>query len=68
MLRRQPTAITLTNEDILKFEEDRKRKLAQRNMENAFDGSKSRSHVEKPLEKPRQKTANDRILGSGSGS
>ena len=70
MLRRQPTAISLTPDDLVKFEEDRQRRLAQKNMENAFDNSKgSNSAAEKNVEKPRRpKTAADRIMGTGNSS
>jgi hypothetical protein len=67
MLRRQPTAITLTSEDVLKFEEDRQRRLAQNNSENAFDRQQASNVTEKhATEEPRQKTANDRIMGSAT--
>lgn len=65
MLRRQPTAITLTNEDILKYEEDRRRETAEQNTENRLyvtnNGTKPAAQ-----EKPQQKTAGDRIMGSGN--
>jgi Anaphase-promoting complex APC subunit CDC26 len=67
MLRRQPTAISLTPEDVVKFEEDRQRRLAQKNMENVFDNSKGSNAAEKhSSEKPRPKTTADRIMGTGN--
>jgi hypothetical protein len=67
MLRRQPTAISLTAEDIVKFDEERQRRLAQKNMENAFDRSKASNSAEKHItEKSRPKTTADRIMGSGN--
>jgi hypothetical protein len=68
MLRRQPTAITLTSEDVLKFEEDRQRKRAQANIENFEHLQNSKVPEQHAPEKPRQKTANDRIMGSAAAS
>jgi Anaphase-promoting complex APC subunit CDC26 len=70
MLRRPPTAITLSNEDILKFDESRKRKLAEKRAQAASQSSQDATKsVESQggAEKSGNQTATDRIMGPGGG-
>jgi hypothetical protein len=68
MLRRPPTAITLSNEDIAKFEEARKLKQLQKRLEataeNSQEGHKN-PEAQDGAEKPRNRNATDRIMGTG---
>ena len=69
MLRRPPTAISLEALDIARYEEARQRKLLeQKKAQNAKlqENSKNASGPAIP-EKPRTRTAEDRIMGTGSG-
>lgn len=70
MLRRPPTAITLSSEDILKFEESRKKKLAQKRSEAASESSQDVAksvETQGGAEKSGNQTATDRIMGPGGG-
>jgi hypothetical protein len=70
MLRRPPTAITLSNEDILKFEESRKKRLAEKRAQAASQSSQSGSkstETQGAAQKSGNQTATDRIMGAGGG-
>jgi len=64
MLRRPPTAIGLTNEDVLKFEE---RRAARRELQATAGNQQHGKAVEGPRgpEKPKPRTVQDRIMGGG---
>ncbi|TQS39382.1 hypothetical protein Golomagni_00099 [Golovinomyces magnicellulatus] len=65
MLRRKPTAITLTTEDIAIYEDARAREAAERQHEELQESQPS--HSQRTLEsKSSQQTKLDRILGQGN--
>ncbi|RKF59334.1 hypothetical protein GcC1_176015 [Golovinomyces cichoracearum] len=65
MLRRKPTAITLTTEDIAIYEDARAREAAERKHEELKERKQSHSQGASEL-KPSQLTKHDRILGQGN--
>lgn len=74
MLRRPPTAITLTTEDLIKYDETRAQHLAQQRaraaavVENARATSQQQQN-KSPVSKkgiPAKRRAADRVMGSGS--
>jgi hypothetical protein len=68
MLRRPPTAIILTSEDIIRYEEARQRKLARVAEEAMVESSKTdpKTKRTKTAEGKAQRSASDRIMGSGN--
>jgi hypothetical protein len=72
MLRRPPTAITLTTEDLIKYDETRAQQIALQRAQAAAAAENTRPAKQmasgnSSAEKPVRKTATDRIMGSGSG-
>ena len=67
MLRRPPTAIVLTTEDIIRYEEARQQKLAQAreaSVESAKPAAKSKRA--KDADDKAQRSASERIMGAGN--
>jgi len=77
MLRRPPTAITLTTEDLIKYDETRAQQLAQQRAQAAAAENAQNMHASQQkqvatstsasAEKAQARKAADRIMGSGSG-
>jgi hypothetical protein len=69
MLRRSPTSITLTQDDITRYEESRqKRLLAQQQAELSSGGLKSSKGSDQSTAIARSgRSKEDRIMGTGGG-
>jgi hypothetical protein len=65
MLRRPATAIGLSNEDILKFEEKRRAKTELQRAESNQQRVKAIGGSHAVTEKPKPRTVQDRIMGGG---
>jgi hypothetical protein len=68
MLRRPPTAIILTSEDIIRYEEARQQKLAQKAREESVESAKpaTKSKRAKDTDEKAQRSASDRIMGTAN--
>jgi hypothetical protein len=71
MLRRPPTAIILTSEDIIRYEEARQQKLAQiaqrvREMSAETAKPAAKSKRTNTASEKAQRSASDRIMGAGN--
>lgn len=67
MLRRPPTAITLTHEDIAAYEQSRQKKLEQQR--SSAGNNKSNAGEQRPQEQAKpSRTQSDRIMGTGGRS
>jgi hypothetical protein len=66
MLRRPPTAIVLTSEDIIRYEEARQQKLAQKARDASVESSKPapKSKRAKEPDDKAQRSASERIMGT----
>jgi hypothetical protein len=64
MLRRAPTAITLTQDDIARYEESRQRRLLAQQQSQAPDAARHNSGSGRQTMQP-ARSKEDRIMGTG---